>query len=123
MPCSYLVKFNGETNYRPHLLPGCSSSLPSVAAINVFTKNNQGLSAKNFNHETFEGNRQVWVVSQFGVMIFEELYEVSTGPTKIIRDPSKPMTPDNTLDAVSYIATKIKEVPPRVIPALESLVQ
>lgn len=119
MSCNFLVKFDGERTYEHLIIRGCSGSSPTMAAIRHFVNNNQKLTAKSFDPNTFEGIRRIWVVYLVGVATFEECYEILTGPIQIIKDPNKPRTEENMLHGIGWRAEKVAEKDPVLIPGME----
>lgn len=120
MPCNFLVKFDGETNYEHVIIETCNNSNPPMCAVHHFTKNNKGLRPREFSEYT--GSSKVWVVSVQGVAIFEELYQIHTGEVAILKDHTKEPTSDNLTKGLGWKASKI-EGSVKLLPGLGAYVR
>ena len=121
MPCNYLVKFESEEKYSHVIIEGCNSSSSEQVAVSQFYKRNK-INPKNFNAQTYKGDLKIWVISVVGCAIFEELFEISLGQVRLLIDPSKPMSMENSMPGTGFVAKKIDNKLPKLLPGLEGYI-
>lgn len=120
MPCNFLVKLEAEKAYSHFVIEGCSSANAMSAAIKHFARRT-GLSPKQFDEGNFEGPRRVWIVSTMGLAVFEELYEISVGPVKIVNNPVGEIKDEDYVTGVGYLARLVESKPPRLLPGISEM--
>lgn len=120
MPCNFLTKLDGESSYTHFVIDGCSGANSMSAAIRYFSKRT-GLSPTQFQDGGFEGPRRVWIVSQMGLSIFEELFELSVGPVKVAKNPSGSPTSEDFIEGIGYIAKLVEAKPARLLPGIQEM--